>query len=302
MSTKKLQIIGGGLGGGSSVQIDSTLTQSGKAADAKATGDAIIAHKTDQNMHVTTEEKASLLEAIGNIHEHSNKEVLDKIESAVDIYTSETEPVNAKDGSLWINMNSASGAPAIYVCRNGVWEMLSDGKPQAQADWNEVDGLEPSYIRNKPFGYKEDLYANSALPFSLGNNSIYKGKMNNSTELSNAINAGDEVTVIWDSQTYNLVAKSVSAEFSSGSHWTIGNALGNGRLITDANDCTNAETDSGEPFAILPVLGEIYTRSTLANHSVIIKAKNNIIKLDPKFLPDEAVAPKIQFITWEADD
>lgn len=38
MSTKKLQIIGN-LGG--SVEVDTTLAQSGKAADAKATGDAI---------------------------------------------------------------------------------------------------------------------------------------------------------------------------------------------------------------------------------------------------------------------
>lgn len=40
MSTKKLQIIGS-LGGGASVELDSTLTKSGKAADAKAVGDAI---------------------------------------------------------------------------------------------------------------------------------------------------------------------------------------------------------------------------------------------------------------------
>jgi hypothetical protein len=38
MSTKKLQIIGS-LGG--SVEVDATLTHEGKAADAKATGDAI---------------------------------------------------------------------------------------------------------------------------------------------------------------------------------------------------------------------------------------------------------------------
>lgn len=38
MSTKKLQILGSL---GSNVEVDSTLTQTGKAADAKAVGDAI---------------------------------------------------------------------------------------------------------------------------------------------------------------------------------------------------------------------------------------------------------------------
>lgn len=39
MATKKLQILGNL--GGSNVELDSTLTQEGKAADAKAVGDAI---------------------------------------------------------------------------------------------------------------------------------------------------------------------------------------------------------------------------------------------------------------------
>lgn len=41
MSTKKLQIIGSIGGSGGSVSLDTTLTQSGKAADAKAVGDAL---------------------------------------------------------------------------------------------------------------------------------------------------------------------------------------------------------------------------------------------------------------------
>lgn len=40
MSTRKLQIIGG-VGTGESVSVDSTLTQSGQAADAKIVGDEI---------------------------------------------------------------------------------------------------------------------------------------------------------------------------------------------------------------------------------------------------------------------
>ena len=66
--TKKYQLsnIGGGSGGGSSIEIDTTLTQSGKAADAKAAGDA-IANKVDKvsgkglsTNDYTDEDKATL--------------------------------------------------------------------------------------------------------------------------------------------------------------------------------------------------------------------------------------------------
>lgn len=53
MSTKRLQIIGN-LGTGSSVDIDSTLTQSGKAADSKAVGDA-LAQKQPVGNYATEE-------------------------------------------------------------------------------------------------------------------------------------------------------------------------------------------------------------------------------------------------------
>ena len=43
MATKKIQIIGNW---GSNIELDSTLTQSGKAADAKAVGDALYEIKS----------------------------------------------------------------------------------------------------------------------------------------------------------------------------------------------------------------------------------------------------------------
>lgn len=285
MSTKKLQILGS-IGG--NVEVDATLAQEGKAADAKAVGDAILAHENNTDIHITEEDRASLLGVIDSIHGHSNKDVLDQIASTVDIYTDETEPVNAKDGSVWINMTSTSGAPAIYVCRNGVWEMSTDGKPQTQADWDESDGLAPSYIRNKPFGYKDDLYANSAQSFSLFRNSIYRS-VPDGDGIPNVYGNGDEITVIWDSIVYNLVAKEVTIVIEGGGSLTGYNVLGNPSIFIDAYNGIEPGVDSGEPFAIVAGKGGIYTRSSLASHSIVIKDATNVIKLDPKFLPDEAL-------------
>ena len=164
---------------------------------------------------------------------------------------------------------------------------LFSQKIQEQADWNETNNLELSYIKNKPFGYKDDLYTNPELSFSLLRDSIYVGKI--PQELTNLFTTGDKITVIWDQEEYDLTAKIVNVKLE---HADIDflNALGNGEILAKALESLTDSENSGEPFAICPGFGEIYTRSTSPIHSVIIRDKTNVNKLDLKFLPDEVIA------------
>lgn len=229
-------------------------------------------------------------------HEHSNKEVLDKIASTVDIYTQADEPVDAIDGSIWFNTGNADGTISILVRRNGSWEISSDGVAQVQPDWDETDASNPGYVRNKPFGYTADLYANSTLPFAVGTNenNIYSASLPSS--LLGSLQEGGNVTVVWDGTVYELTAK--SARISD--FLTCSNLLGNGRILSEMYGATLA-VDSGEPFAIIPAFNIICTRSTMSTHSLQIKDDETIIKIDAKFLPDDLKSLAYKDVISESD-
>lgn len=250
--------------------------------------EALAEHKEDSSVHVTAEEKEVLLGAVDHVHEHSNKEVLDNIASTVDIYTQADEPVEPAEDSIWVKDGVNGLPPSILIRKNGVWVMVSDGEAQKQADWNETDGTSASYIRNKPFGEFDDLYSNSSLPFSIDDyakGNIYTGKISDVfSGLFDGIMTGDDVTVIWDNAVWNLTAKEARL-----SEWVSSiNIIGNARIINEYYGCALAENTS-EPFCVFPAFGTIYTRSTLASHSVIIKYKDKVVKIDPKYLPDEVM-------------
>ena len=230
-------------------------------------------------------------------HEHSNKEVLDKIASTVDIYTQADEPVDAIDGSIWFNTGNADGTISILVRRNGSWEISSDGVAQVQPDWEQTDASNPGYVRNKPFGYTADLYVNSTLPFAVGTNknNIYSASL--PAGLFSSLKAGDNVTVVWDGTVYEITAKRAQiSDFLSCS-----NLLGNGRILSELYGA-NLATDTGEPFAIIPAFNIICTRSTMSTHSLQIKDDETIIKIDAKFLPDEALKSPVQSDWNETDE
>lgn len=263
----------------------------------EAQAGALAEHKNDSSVHVAAEEKEALLGAIAHVHEHNNKEVLDNISSVVDIYTQADEPVDAIDGSIWFNTGNADGTISILVRRNGSWEISSDGVAQVQPDWDETDASNPGYIRNKPFGYTADLYANSTLPFAVGTNknNIYSASL--PTELFSSLKEGDNVTVVWDGTVYELTAKSTRVT----DYFTVNNGLGNGRILSESYGA-NLATDTGEPFIIAPAFHAIYTRSTMSTHSLQIKDDEMIVKIDAKFLPDEALNASVQSDWNETDE
>lgn len=259
-----------------------------ECADISVDGATFTEHIENANLHITQAEKELLVSVFLDAHTHDNKTVLDAIASSVNIYTTTEAPKTAEDGSIWLNMANEGDAPSIYVRRDGMWEMSSDAKAQVQPDWNETDGTKASYILHKPFGYKDDIYANAHLDFELSRNNVYKG---NAT--IDDINTGDEYTIIWDNTAYDLTAKQVTYT-TENSTFTFDNVLGNISILIKHQGSSDAVEDSGEPFVFVPIYG-ILTKSTLATHSIVIKQKNNnIIKIDPKFLPEEALKSPVQ--------
>jgi hypothetical protein len=97
LSTKKLQIIGSL---GSNVEIDTTLAEEGKAADAKAVGDALVLKADQTSFNV-------LSGLVGDIA------VAEQVNTAIEaldaddlgIYVQSEEPIGAEDGSVWIDLN-----------------------------------------------------------------------------------------------------------------------------------------------------------------------------------------------------
>lgn len=102
MSTKKLQIIGGL---GSNVELDITLAQEGKAADAKAVGDA-LAQKQPVGDYASSQDLDNLQEKIGD------KSVSEQIESAISDIDFPVDSINGKTGTVVLTASDVGALPA----------------------------------------------------------------------------------------------------------------------------------------------------------------------------------------------
>lgn len=178
-----------------------------------------------------------------------------------------------------------------------------DTLAKVQPDWNQTDGQHPNYIRNKPFGYKDDIYANAALPFTKSEfSSIYIGKTSLEERDFFDFHEGDTLTIIWDGITYNLQAYPATIYQQNGQPLVVCyNFFGNADIWGEQYNAQNSQTQNIGDFYFIPSFGEFGTRSTASTHSVVLKDKTHIIKIDPKFLPDEALQSSIQ-PNWNQTD
>lgn len=91
--------LGGGAGAGGSVEVDESLSQSGKAADAKATGDAIIALGEIVGGAVTNQQLEEILGPIGEYMADLDSEMDSKQNKAI---FNETQPTDWQNGDIWL--------------------------------------------------------------------------------------------------------------------------------------------------------------------------------------------------------
>lgn len=97
--------------GGANLELDTTLTQSGKAADAKVVGDAIANVKVETDNTLSTAGAAADAKATGDAIANLNKlvgntSVAEQIADAiVEVYVQDEEPDEAQVGSIWVDTN-----------------------------------------------------------------------------------------------------------------------------------------------------------------------------------------------------
>lgn len=140
-----------------------------------------------------------------------------------------------------------------------------------QADWEQNDNTNGSYIKNRPFyaiSSTEVTLLDGTFEFSR-NNELYIYVQ----DFTTVFEIGKEYTVIFDGVNYTCTA------------YIVQNApvLGNNVIISSSS------TDTGEPFIIATTGTKLVvdTKLTDASHTVTIKTiGENIKKIEQKYIPD----------------
>ena len=152
-------------------------------------------------------------------------------------------------------------------------EWIDPPQSGGQSDWNQNDGTQPDYVKNRPF-YMGDpvetiLVEERTISFSDLGGGRYLGKF--SSTFSPTI--GETYKVSWDGTVYECTCVYM------GETYAIGNLS-----IADAG------SDTGEPFIMLvPGSGEITIGSTEASDSHTFSigyTVPQVVKIDEKYLPD----------------
>ena len=152
-------------------------------------------------------------------------------------------------------------------------DMQGGGGTQVQADYDQTDPDDPSYIQNRPF-YAEytEVYSKAFEAVDMGGGIYGYEDYLTETFLTDFIN----LLIIFDSQTYNF-----STIMSARDDIYIGN------LSIVFED----EPDTGEPFLVFIADGHniAFATKTAGQHSISIQLSVVAKKLDVRYLPEEVV-------------
>ena len=168
---------------------------------------------------------------------------------------------------------------------NGVFmrdgQVVTGGNVGVQSDWNQNDGTQPDYVKNRPFytGDAEEtvLVEESTVTFA-ENSGLYVGNFQSTVEAT----VGETYKVSWDGTVYECTCVSTNTK----------PVIGNASIL-------GVGSDTGEPFAMMINNGNyivIGTADASAAHTFSISqySAGEVVKIDRKYLP------KAAFITYDS--
>ena len=158
-------------GGGSSVAIDTTLTQSGQAADAQAVGEALETKADVGHTHTAAEIGADVSGAAYSALT-SAKSYTDTQIAAIDY---PVDSVNGKTGAVVLSASDVGALPSTTVIPDALADLTTDSTHRTVTDaekatWNAKSDFSGSYndLTNKPTipsisGLASETYVNNAV-------------------------------------------------------------------------------------------------------------------------------------------
>ena len=240
--------------------IDTTLSKSGQAADAKAAGDA-IGKKIDKAQGTGNAGKILGIGADGNVTPQ---------DKPVQALAGASAPTTATAGVVgqeyYVIVGNA--VTEMYVCTavaNGTytWGKV-DMSEQVQADWNQNDSTQPDYVKNRPF-YTGDpvetkIFEEQTANFTVDVPITLPFTDDEATnQLYDSIWDGATIRVVWDGEIY---------------------------------DCVTSNGEAGgdnEPFFLSLAVPEIYATESGEHTFSITYIKYNVYKIEEKYLPDTVI-------------
>ena len=175
--------------------------------------------------------------------------------------------------------DAASGK--IDVDSRGI---LKSTGSSAQADWNQNDGTQPDYVKNRPF-YTGDpvetmLVEESTVMFE-DRDGLYGAEFPSTFEAT----VGETYKVSWDGTVYECTYVSDDPPF-----------IGNLSIV-------GAGPDTGEPFIMAAGDGAITmaTADTSSSHTFSISGVvEPVVKIDPKYLPASSKPAGKSYLTFSS--
>lgn len=146
---------------------------------------------------------------------------------------------------------------------------LPEIQEQIQPDWNQNDENQSDFVKNRPFYTAEPI-----LTTILEETSVTITRDNGYTKLSTGIylELDQTYTVTFNGTSYDCVAYEM---------WGA-NVIGNSAIV-------GGSTGNNEPFIIVGGGNDLVYATTAGTHAISITAMiSEVIKLDAKYLPDEA--------------
>lgn len=158
---------------------------------------------------------------------------------------------------------------------------------QVQADWNEDDETSKAFVQNRPFYVLGDWVKETTGTFAI--DKYAKNNIRSSAVQYGSLSVeGDVFKVIWDGTEYECIATMQPvANFAS-----VG-VIGNPKIIVEYYGNQVTAFDTGEPFCFAQGFGNVYTRSAAASHTFRVYYKDNVVKLDEKFIPASVKLPSV---------